>query len=91
MILGPPYREQTGRRIIYYRMGLWNPEKYTIDEMFQATISVLEMAAMEPQTQILGAICCFDLKDLTLQQALYMTPSIAHKMIQLMMVSTRID
>lgn len=86
VVLGPPYREQTGRRILYYRMGLWDPEKHSIEEMFQATVSLLEMAAMEPQAQILGGICCFDLKDLTIQQALYMTPSIAHKMVQLMMV-----
>lgn len=70
-----------------YRVGNWDPEKYTIDEMFQATIAVLEMAVMEQRAQILGGICIFDFGGLSMQQAWYMTPSLAHKVVQIMVVS----
>ncbi|KAK9878603.1 hypothetical protein WA026_022864, partial [Henosepilachna vigintioctopunctata] len=87
IITVPPYREQTGRRIILYRMGEWDPEKTTIDEIFQATLVVLELAILEPRGQILGGICIFDLGGMSVNQAWYMTPSIANKMIQIMVKS----
>ncbi|CAH1105866.1 unnamed protein product [Psylliodes chrysocephalus] len=83
----PPYREQAGRRILLYRMGNWDPEKLSTDEIFQATMIVLELAILEQRAQILGGICIFDLGGLSLQQAWYMTPSIAHKVIQIMVTS----
>nr|XP_015835574.1 PREDICTED: alpha-tocopherol transfer protein-like isoform X1 [Tribolium castaneum] len=84
IILVPPYREASGRRIMNYRVGNWAPDKYTIEEMFQATIAVLEMAVMEQRAQILGGICIFDFGGLSMQQAWHMTPSLAHKVIQIM-------
>ncbi|XP_076270362.1 clavesin-2 isoform X1 [Rhynchophorus ferrugineus] len=87
IITVPPYREQTGRRIILYRMGKWNPEKYSITELFQATLIALELAILEPRAQILGGIGMFDMSDLTLSQAYHMTPSIAHKIVQIMVTS----
>ncbi|XP_044750138.1 clavesin-1-like isoform X3 [Coccinella septempunctata] len=87
IITVPPYREQTGRRILLYRMGEWDPEKITVDEIFQATLVVLELAILEPRAQIMGGICIFDLGGLTVNQAWYMTPSVANKMIQIMVTS----
>lgn len=87
VIIVPPYREGSGRRMLQYRMGNWDPEKYCVDELFQATLAILEIAILEPQAQILGGICIFDFKDLSMQQAWYMTPNIARKMIQVMVVS----
>lgn len=87
IITVPPYREQTGRRILLYRLGPWNPSKTTIDELFQATMIVLELAILEQRAQILGGVCMFDLDGLTMSQAWHMTPSIAHKMIQIMVTS----
>ncbi|XP_030761144.1 clavesin-2-like [Sitophilus oryzae] len=83
----PPYREQTGRRILLYRIGNWDPEKYSVTELFQATLAVLELAILEPRAQILGGVAMFDMSDLTLNQAYYMTPSIAHKVFQIMVTS----
>nr|CAI5834080.1 unnamed protein product [Callosobruchus analis] len=48
---------------------------------------VLELAILEQRAQILGGIAMFDLGGLTLQQAWYMTPSIAHKIVQIMVTS----
>ncbi|KAL1500879.1 hypothetical protein ABEB36_006303 [Hypothenemus hampei] len=87
IITVPPYREQTGRRILLYRIGNWNPEKYTVHELFQATMVILELAILEPRAQILGGIGFFDMSDLTLNQAYYMTPNIAHKIVQILVTS----
>ncbi|KAJ8911532.1 hypothetical protein NQ315_005902 [Exocentrus adspersus] len=64
----------------------WDPEKVSITEIFQGTMIVLELAILEQRAQILGGICIFDLGGLSMQQALYMTPSIAHKMVQIMVL-----
>ncbi|XP_050309796.1 clavesin-2-like [Anthonomus grandis grandis] len=87
IITVPPYREQTGRRILLYRMGNWDPEKYTVTQLFQATMAILELAILEQRAQILGGIGLFDMSNLTFQQACYMTPSIAHKIIQILVTS----
>ncbi|XP_018569342.1 alpha-tocopherol transfer protein-like [Anoplophora glabripennis] len=87
IITVPPYREQTGRRILLYRIEHWDPEKVSIEEIFQGTMIVLELAILEQRAQILGGICIFDLGGLSMQQAWYMTPSIAHKMVQIMVTS----
>jgi hypothetical protein len=87
VILVPPYRDGNGRRMMQYRIGSWDPEKHSLDEMFQATIATVEMALIEPRAQILGGICLFDLAGLSMQQAWYMTPNVAHKMVQIMVVS----
>lgn len=71
----------------YDSTGEWDPEKITVDEIFQATLVVLELAILEPRAQIMGGICIFDLGELTVNQAWYMTPSVAKKMIQIMVVS----
>ncbi|XP_049821830.1 clavesin-2-like [Aethina tumida] len=80
----PPYRDQLGRRLLLYRIGNWDPELFTPVNIFQATLLILELAILEPQFQIVGGVCIFDLGGLTMQQVFYMSPSIAHKVIQIM-------
>lgn len=87
LITVPPYREQTGRRILLYRMGQWDPSQVSTDEIFQATMVILELAILEERAQILGGVCIFDLGDLSIQQAWHLTPSIASKMIEIMVTS----
>lgn len=87
IITVPPYREQTGRRILLYRLGNWDPERCTVTELFQATMAVLELAILEQRAQILGGIGLLDMSDLTLQQAYNMTPSVAHKIVQILVTS----
>ncbi|KRT82609.1 CRAL-TRIO domain containing protein, partial [Oryctes borbonicus] len=84
VIIVPPYREQTGRRILLYRIGNWDTSEISVTELFQATLIVLELAILEQRAQILGGIAMFDLGGLTLNQALHMTPSVASKMVQIM-------
>lgn len=87
MITVPPYREGSGRRIMLYTVRGWNPEAIMLEEVFQATIAILEMALMEERAQILGGICIFDFGGLTMQQVWHLTPSFAHKIVQIMVVS----
>ncbi|XP_069698217.1 alpha-tocopherol transfer protein-like [Periplaneta americana] len=82
-----PYREQTGRRMMIYRIGNWNPSNYTVEEVFKATVIVLELAVLEQRAQILGGICIFDLAGLSLQHAWQITPSIAKKTVELLVTS----
>ncbi|XP_077300130.1 alpha-tocopherol transfer protein-like isoform X2 [Arctopsyche grandis] len=83
----PPYREQTGRRLMIYRIGNWDPNAYSIDEIFKATLTVLELGILEPRCQILGGVAIFDLENLTLQHTWQVTPSIASRMVQVMVTS----
>ncbi|KAK7793492.1 hypothetical protein R5R35_010162 [Gryllus longicercus] len=79
-----PYRENTGRRILIYKMGNWNPSKYGMEELFKASLAVLELAILEPRAQVLGGVCIFDLGGLSLQHAWHVTPAVADRVLQLM-------
>lgn len=83
----PPYRDQNGRRILLYRMGLWDTTKFTTTEIFQATMLILELAILEQRAQILGGVCIFDLGGLTMQQFWYMSPTIAKQIFEIMVTS----
>ncbi|XP_028127985.1 clavesin-1-like isoform X3 [Diabrotica virgifera virgifera] len=87
IITVPPYREQNGRRILLYRWGNWDPAKFSSDEIFAATMLVLELAILEQRAQILGGIGMWDLGGLSLKQAWHMTPSVASKVVQVMVTS----
>lgn len=82
-----PYRDQLGRRMMIYKIGNWRPSKISIDDIFRASLILFEMGALEPQTQVAGGIGIFDLEGLSLNHAWYVTPSVAKKMISLMVVS----
>lgn len=50
-------------------------------------MAILELAILEQRAQILGGIAMFDLGNLSMQQAWYITPSMASKIVQIMVVS----
>jgi hypothetical protein len=76
VITVPPYKTQCGRRVLIYRMGNWNPRKYPVEEIFKATVTVLELGILEPIAQILGGVVIFDLKDITMAHAWCVTPQV---------------
>jgi len=80
----PPYRDQNGRRLIVYKITNWRPSKVPIEDLFKATLLVMEVGSLEPQTQVLGAVGIFDLEGLSMNQAWQVTPSLAQKVIQLL-------
>lgn len=82
-----PYRDQLGRRISIYTIGNWKPNKLSIDEIFKATLIMLEIGSLEPTTQVVGGVGVFDLRGLSFNHVPRLTPSVAQKMISLMVTS----
>lgn len=81
-----PYRDQNGKRMLIYRFGNWKPSKIPIDELFKATLIVLEIGILEPRAQVLGGVGIFDLEGLSMSHVSSMSPSVAQKMIAMMVV-----
>ncbi|XP_013133983.1 PREDICTED: alpha-tocopherol transfer protein-like [Papilio polytes] len=80
----PPYHDQNGRRLLIYRIGCWDPKAVPIDDLFKATILAMELGMLEQRNQILGGLAIFDLADIGTQQAWQITPSIANKIVKLL-------
>lgn len=78
-----PFHDQDGRRILFYRLGSWDPTTISVRELFQATLVTLELALLETSTQILGGICVFDLGDLKIKHVKQMNSKIAAQMIDI--------
>lgn len=76
MVSVPPYVDQNGRRLIFFRMEKWNPVEFTVDELFQAIIFLIHLAILEPRHQILGGVCIIDVGNIATSQALYLTPTV---------------
>lgn len=75
--------------MLIYRFGNWKPSKIPIDELFKATLIVLEIGIMEPRAQVYGGVGIFDLEGLGLNHTLHMSPGVAQKMIAMMVVRRR--
>ncbi|XP_044266849.1 alpha-tocopherol transfer protein-like [Tribolium madens] len=83
LIRALPYKDQLGRNIIVYKWGKWVPTTIPIDEFLAATKLIAELGILEARNQILGAVVILDFNDFTVQQALYLTPSVARKILQI--------
>lgn len=75
----PPYREQSGRRILIYRIGNWDPYKFGVIELFKVTQILFELCLLEQRTQILGGICIIDLRNITHRHTIQATPARIYK------------
>jgi hypothetical protein len=73
--------------LLFVLTGNWNPKRYSIEELFKATVVLLELGIMEQRAQILGGICIFDLGGITMQHAWQITPTIAKMSVDLLVVS----
>ncbi|XP_035907328.1 uncharacterized protein LOC118510046 [Anopheles stephensi] len=82
-----PYRDQEGRRVICFKFGKWRPNKIPIVDLFRATMLLLEVGSLEPQSQVLGGVGIMDLEGLTLNHAWNLTPTVAQKMLALLATS----
>ncbi|KAL0849477.1 hypothetical protein ABMA28_013756 [Loxostege sticticalis] len=87
VIAVPPYRDQDGRRLIFFRIGCWDPKAIPIEDLFKGTIMALELGLLEQRTQILGGVALFDLEDIGTQHAWQITPSVAARMVKLLVSS----
>lgn len=82
-----PYREQTGRRVVYLKLGKWDPNTTPINELFTAMLAILEVGMLEPRAQILGGVCIFDLEGLSMNHAWNITPTTVSKVVEIMVTS----
>ncbi|XP_076243158.1 alpha-tocopherol transfer protein [Calliopsis andreniformis] len=83
----PAYKTQCGRRMMIYRLGNWDPRKYPMEEIFKATVLILELGVLEPTAQILGGVAIFDLEGITMAHAWTITPQVASMVIALMVTA----
>ncbi|XP_075151325.1 alpha-tocopherol transfer protein [Haematobia irritans] len=88
-----PYRDQCGRRIMIYRFGIWKPSEVKTDDIFRATVCLMEMGILEPITQVVGGIGIFDLQGFSLGHLLHLSPSVATNVIAVVASSmpTRVE
>ncbi|GLG96077.1 retinaldehyde-binding protein 1-like isoform X1 [Gryllus bimaculatus] len=64
-----PRRDQFGRRMLLLQTGRkWDPKKLTMDELLSAVLMFLEIAIVEPSTQVAGVVILWDLEGLSLSQ-----------------------
>ena len=69
-----------GRRMMIFKMGNWDPRKYSVEEIFKATLIVLEIGILEPRAQVLGGVVIFDLEGITMSHAWSITPSVSFRL-----------
>ncbi|XP_066141742.1 alpha-tocopherol transfer protein-like [Euwallacea fornicatus] len=77
----PPYVNEDGRRMLFFRIGKWNTSRFTTEALFQAVIFLIQTAILEPKHQILGGVCVMDVGDLGANHAWYLSPSIVKHML----------
>ncbi|EEB11402.1 protein C20orf121, putative [Pediculus humanus corporis] len=82
-----PYRDENERRIIIIKLGNWNTSKYTVEELLRSVLLILELGSLEPASQILGVVILFDFKNVTISHLWHITPSVAKKIMELMVTS----
>lgn len=76
--------------MIIYKIGNWRPSEIPVEDLFRATLILLEVGSLEPRAQVLGGVGIFDLEGFSLSHCWHMTPSLAQKMITIMVVSVLI-
>ncbi|GBP06077.1 Clavesin-2 [Eumeta japonica] len=65
----------------------WNPKTIAVEELFKATLLVLELGVLEPRVQVLGGTAIFDLDSIGIQHVCQVTTAVASKIVKLMVSS----
>jgi len=78
-----PKRDQNGARILILHGGReWNPSIVPLADLFKAIQLSLEVAMLEPMTQVNGCITIIDMQHLSLHQIMQFTPSFANMLLE---------
>lgn len=81
-----PFKDQHQRRIMFYKIGKWQPARMSINDILAATLLLLELGSLEPVSQVLGGIGIFDFDAYSMSQVWHINPSVVQKIIALMVV-----
>lgn len=65
----------------------WKTSEVTLDEVFKGAVLFLELAMLEPETQVCGAVVVFDMDGLSLSQTTKFTPMFAKRIVDWLQVS----
>lgn len=69
-------RDHKGRRVLLVNLGeTWNPSAVTTDQIFRIFYIIHELAILEPETQINGAVVIMDYSGLGMKQVKAFGPS----------------
>jgi len=77
-----PNRDQFGRRILVIELGKkWKTNEVSLDEVFKGAVLFVELAMLEPETQVCGGVVIFDMDGLSLAQTTKFTPMFAKRIV----------
>lgn len=65
----------------------WDTSKVSLDEVFKGCVLFLELAMLEPESQVKGAVVIFDMDGLSLSQTTKFTPSFAKRIVDWLQVN----
>ncbi|CAK9799176.1 Retinaldehyde-binding protein 1 [Anthophora quadrimaculata] len=75
-------RDHKGRRVLLLNIGkTWDPSKITTDQMLRVLYLIHDLAILEPETQIFGAVVIMDFDGLAMKQVMGFTPSFSMKLL----------
>jgi len=71
--------DNEGRRVVFMRMGCWNPSIVSMDALFRVNSILNDLLLRDEQAQICGVVGIQDMSGMTLAQAATMTPPVMKK------------
>lgn len=77
----PTPLNDNGPRVMVMRLGLYPPEKYSLEEVMSVACAMQEVLMLEDDyANVNGVVCVADFEHTTLAHMFQMTPTIAKKM-----------
>ncbi|XP_064597382.1 alpha-tocopherol transfer protein-like [Liolophura sinensis] len=73
------HRDKHGRQIVVFRPGLWNPEKYSLNDVFRANYLTLSKLIEDEETQVNGFVLLGDFKGVSWPHVRQISPSFAKR------------
>lgn len=82
-----PYKDQHQRRMMFFKIGNWQPNRISINEFVSATLLLLELGSLEPVSQVMGGVGIFDFAGYSLNHLWYCSPTLVQQVIALIVTS----